>query len=509
VPNAPGSICIADYYVPRPVQELFHNSTATYPLMEGGRGGGKSMALLWEAISECLLVAGCNCLLLRRTLTAVEKGGIEDHFTKYVPKALYRTFNQSKHIVTFHNGSKLFFGHIRTEKDLMQYQGAEFLFIGWEELTQFTFSQWDFMKGSNRCPIKSFWLDGVEYLTKPRMAGGTNPNGKGSGWVKALWIKKKPPAGMFIPDYDPNEYEAIHSTYEDNPTYANDKDYISKLNSISDPVLREAWIPGSWDILAGQFFQNWDEELHVKTLSQVQFLAWQPRWISIDWGFQHACVVLWWTIVKVVDEASVMCGKEILFCYRQLVVRKLNEELLAEEIVKQNHTGEIFDKIEHVYLSPDRFVATGSGSDAIHSIADHIGDVFVKYNIPRPERANNRRVDGWRLVYTLLDTEGVGVLNTCRDVIDSLPKLMRSEKEPEDAEKEGDELFLDVCESFRYGLMSYASTAPIPREVANQERIKAIKDNTAKYMEYLRLSAQNAQSDVVLNIPSRGAMRHR
>jgi hypothetical protein len=467
------------------------------------------MALLWEAISECLLVAGCNCLLLRRTLTAVEKGGIEDHFTKYVPKALYRTFNQSKHIVTFHNGSKLFFGHIRTEKDLMQYQGAEFLFIGWEELTQFTFSQWDFMKGSNRCPIKSFWLDGVEYLTKPRMAGGTNPNGKGSGWVKALWIKKKPPAGMFIPDYDPNEYEAIHSTYEDNPTYANDKDYINKLNSISDPVLREAWIPGSWDILAGQFFQNWDEELHVKTLSQIQFLDWQPRWISIDWGFQHACVALWWTVVKVVDEASVMYGKTIILNYRQLVMHKLNEELIGEEIVKQNHTGDKFDKIENVYLSPDRFTATGSGADAIHSIADHIGDVFVKYNIPRPERANNRRVDGWRLVYTLLDTEGVGVLNTCRDVIDSLPKLMRSEKEPEDAEKEGDELFLDVCESFRYGLMSYASTAPIPREVANQERIKAIKDNTAKYMEYLRLQAQNAQSDVVLDIPSRGAMRHR
>ena len=86
--------------------------------MEGGRGGGKSIALLWEAIRECLLVSGCNCLLLRRTLTAVEKGGIEDHFVKYVPKKLYRSFNQSKHIVTFHNGSKLFFGHIRTEKTL-------------------------------------------------------------------------------------------------------------------------------------------------------------------------------------------------------------------------------------------------------------------------------------------------------------------------------------------------------------------------------------------------------
>lgn len=522
MPNAPGDICIGEFYTPRPVQVQFHESEATYPLMEGGRGGGKSMALLWEAISECLLVAGCNCLLLRRTLTAVEKGGIEDHFSKYVPKKLYRSFNQSKHIVTFHNGSKLFFGHIRTEKDLLQYQGAEFLFIGWEELTQFTYSQWDFMKGSNRCPIKTFELDGVTYLTKPRMAGGTNPNGKGSGWVKALWIKKRPPAGMFIPDYDPTEYEAIHSTYEDNPTYANDKDYISKLHSIADPVLREAWIPGSWDILAGQFFQNWDGEWdhekrafvgrHVKELRLVEFETWQPRWISIDWGFQHACVVLWWTVVKNRDESSVNFGKNFILCYRQLVVHQMNEELLGKKIVEctfnkldaQLYGG--VPKIEHIYLSPDRFTATGSGADAIHSIADHLGDVFVEFDLPRPERANNRRVDGWRLTYTLLDTDGVGVLNTCRDVIESIPKLMRSEKEPEDAEKEGNELFLDVCESFRYGLMSYAATAPIPREVAIQEEIKKIKDNTQKYMAYLRMTSKSPADDVAIPLPSRKEM---
>ena len=34
--------------------------------------------------------------------------------------------------------------------------------------------------------------------------------------------------------------------------------YMQILNSIVDPVLRMAWIPGSWEILAGQFFQNWD-----------------------------------------------------------------------------------------------------------------------------------------------------------------------------------------------------------------------------------------------------------
>ncbi len=516
MPNTPGDICIGDYYTPNSgPQRRFHESEATYPLMEGGRGWGKTLALLWEAISECLLVAGCNCLLLRRTLTAVEKGGIEDHFAKYVPKRLYRSFNQSKHIVTFHNGSKLFFGHIRVEKDLLQYQGAEYLFIGWEELTQFTYKQWDFMKGSNRCPIKTFTLDGVEYKTKPRMAGGTNPNGKGSGWVKALWITKRPPAGFDLPDYDPKDYEAIHGTYVDNPIYRNDKDYIAKLHSIADPVLRQAWIPGSWDILAGTFFQNWDESLHTiggkkseYGLSDVEYLDWQPRWISIDWGFEHACVVLWWTIVRIPDWRPDEKGQDrkrtIILCYRQMIARRLNEELLSEEIVKANHTGEIFDKISNIYLSPDRFKASGSGSDALHSIADKMGDVFVKYDMPRPERANNRRVDGWRLTYTLLDTEGVAVLASCRDVVDSIPKLMRSEKDLEDAEKEGDELFLDVCESFRYGLMSYASTAPIPRDVANQERIKAIKDPTQKYMEYLRLTSKPAIDDIVIPIPARG-----
>jgi hypothetical protein len=116
----------------------------------------------------------------------------------------------------------------------VQYQGAEFLFIGWEELTQFTYAQWDFLKGSNRCPIKTYRYKGCEYAVRPRMADGTNPNGIGSGWVKALWITKKP-VGEMAAKCDPTEYEAIHSTYEDNYVYAQDKDYISKLNSIVDP----------------------------------------------------------------------------------------------------------------------------------------------------------------------------------------------------------------------------------------------------------------------------------
>ena len=69
------------------------------------------------------------------------------------------------------------------------------------------------------------------------MAAGTNPNGIGSGWVKAMWITKKP-VGEMAAKYDPTEYEAIHSTYEDNLVYRNDANYIASLESIVDPVLR-------------------------------------------------------------------------------------------------------------------------------------------------------------------------------------------------------------------------------------------------------------------------------
>ena len=489
---------ISRYYTPQPKQREFHESDSKYPLFEGGRGGGKSTSLLWEAIGQCLLIPGANCLLVRRTLTSMEKGGIEDLFTKTVPRHFYWRYNASRHIVTFHNGSKLFFGHIKNDADLLQYQGAEFVFIGWEELTQFTYRQWDFLKGSNRCPIKTYWFENREYAVRPRMAGGTNPNGKGSGWVKALWITKMP-VGEMAAKYDPTEYEAIHSTYEDNLVYRDDANYIATLESIVDPILRQAWIPGSWDILAGQFFQNWDPARHVVRFEQVCFEDWQPRWMSIDWGFEHATVVLWWTRVRLRTELDREARRTVILCYRQLVLRQMNEQLVAEKICGANHTGEKPDHVSYIYLSPDRF----SKIDQFHSIADKMGDVFVEQQLPRPERANNRRVDGWRLCYTLLDTDGVAVLDNCPDVIDSIPKLMRDEKNIEDAAKEGNELYLDVCESFRYGLMSYANAEEIPAEVRYQREIQKISSNSQKYIRYLELQAKAQHSDAIFTIDRR------
>lgn len=503
---------IGDYYRPRGWQTDFHDTIARYPLAEGGRGGGKSTAVLWEVVRDCLEVPGCNCLILRRTLTGAEKG-IEDLFTKQVPRGLYRRYNAQRHVVTFKNGSKLFFGHIKSDRDLTQYQSAEFLTIAWEELTQFTYRHWDYMKGSNRCPIKVN-VDG--YPVKARMIGSTNPNGIGAQWVKALWITKKPPAGEMVLNYNKDEYPSFHSTYADNPTYSNDKNYIEILNSLSDPVLRSAWIPGSWQILAGQFFSNWEAHFderknryvgrHIKTIREVVFPEWQDRWISIDWGFEHHCVALWFARVVIRDPlADVLRDgrkqRTIILCYRELILRKKNEFEIAEKIAEKNwSSAEDFDPIKTIYLSPNLF----GKEKGEHGIAANMGDVLAEHHLPRPVKANDARVDGWRLCYTLFDLDELAVMSGCGDTIESIPKLMRDEKDPEDAAKEGSDLYLDVCEAFRYGVMSYASAQPVPQEVLIDERLKAIKDPTAKYMEYLRLTAKQSGSTAALPIPKRG-----
>ena len=100
----------------------------------------------------------------------------------------YRSYNEAKHLVTLANGSTMRFGYCRNENDVYQYQGAEFLFIGIDELTHFTLKQWQFLTSRNRCPIPGHEC--------PCMAGATNPGNIGHAWVKALWVDKIAPAGI-------------------------------------------------------------------------------------------------------------------------------------------------------------------------------------------------------------------------------------------------------------------------------------------------------------------------
>ena len=271
-------------YAPFPKQQEFHESPAKYRLFGGAAGPGKSKALLMEAILQAHDHPNANTLLLRRTFPELEQTLLH-YFRRDVPRELYSNFQESKHLVTWRNGSTTRFGYCQSEHDVYQYQGAEFLFIGIDELTLFTLRQWQFLTSRNRCPVPGAF---------PCMAAATNPGNIGHAWVKSLWIDRQPAPGMENPaEYDPADYDFIPARVSDNPIYAGDEHYLKTLRALPSH-LRRAFLDGDWDVFAGQYFDRFDYSRHVAARRRKSdWKPWWPRWISIDWGFEHPSAAYW------------------------------------------------------------------------------------------------------------------------------------------------------------------------------------------------------------------------
>jgi len=447
-------------YAPFAKQCDFHKSPAKYRLFGGAAGPGKSMALLMEAVVQANDNMGSNTLLLRRTFPELEQSLLL-YFRKEIPRELYSSFNDSKHVVTWLNGSTTRFGYCAAENDVYQYQGAEFLFIGIDELTLFTLRQWQFLTSRNRCPIAR---------TFPNMAGATNPGNIGHAWVKSLWIDKQPAPGMENPEcYDPSDYDFVSARVHDNPIYAADQNYLKTLAALPSH-LRRAFLDGDWEVFAGQYFDNFDVTRHIARAETVDWKPWWPRWISVDWGFEHPSATYWHAAAPGRDEIA---PRQSVITYREYVTHRTAPRDLAHEIIARSvaqasacaplpghnpfdlasrtTSQSTHEKIDAIYLSPDAFARRTDEA----SIADQMGDVFAAAGFPRPVPADNDRIGGWMLMYQMLDADEWLLTDNCIELIRTIPTLVRDMARIEDIEKmDGD----DPADAARYGLKSRYAT---------------------------------------------------
>jgi phage terminase large subunit len=488
-------------YQPFPKQEEFHRSPAKYRLFGGAAGPGKTKALLIEAIVQATCGARVDTLLLRRTFPELE-GSLLLYFRRDVPRELYRSYNDAKHVVTWWNGSTTRFGYSRCENDIYQYQGSEFLFIGIDELTLFTLKQWQFLTSRNRCPIPGSF---------PNMAGATNPGNIGHAWVKALWIDKKPAAGMERPEeYDPADYAFIAAHVWDNPIYAADTNYLKTLNALPRH-LRQAFLEGDWNVFAGQYFDVFDAAYHTQRAENLGLERWWPRWISVDWGFEHPAAVYWHASAprhsrrgpepgktSIEDPAASRAAESpprrsrCVITYRELVQQHLAPRALGHEIIQRSKNRENSrEKIEAIYLSPDAF----AHRTAEASIAEQMGDVLARAGLPRPTPADNDRVGGWMLMYQMLAGDEWLITENCVELVRVLPTLTRDSTKVEDVlKRDGD----DAADAARYGLKSSrwcgagaAAQAPleqriIERVTSDDPTVRAIQARKALLEEQRR-----------------------
>src|SRR5205823_9929968 len=92
---------------------------------------------------------------------------------------------------------------------------------------------------------------------------------------------------------------------------------------------------GDWNVFAGQYFDIFDGR-HVVRPEQLAaggeqgIQPWWPRWISIDWGFEHPSAVYW--------HAARPDGAVIT--YREFVANHLSPRMLAQALPEQLLAGE-------------------------------------------------------------------------------------------------------------------------------------------------------------------------
>ena len=462
-------------YEAYPHQKAFHESRAPRRLLGGAAGPGKTLALIEDHMLSCAqfpldIAPQVHTLILRRTHPKLEATVIT-RFREKIPKELYKDFNESKHLVTWHNGSTTQFGAMQYEHDVWGWQGQWYK-IAYDELTEFTFPQWQNISAWNRCPV-------AKRSTKD---GATNPIGIGARWVEDLFVKRQTCPEMDENqkrEYDAKDYAYFPATYLDNPVYANDVNYIKNLNSYQGPI-SQALKMGIWGIAGGYFDGAWDEAYNVYAVDSVVVQPWWRKWLGGDWGFEHNSVIHWFCM----DDLS------IVRIYRELVRNHHTPEELAEAMIPLCRTadGEM-ESYELFSLSHDAFAKRHD----MNPIGARIGRVLAAAGIVAPKESTKDKLGREQVLYDFLkqrvkigevfnDAENrtepvlaakLQIADTCENVIRTIPIAPRNEKNKEEiAEFLGD----DALQSSGYGLYAmFGKPSLQPLGMRVEQRVQAIR----------------------------------
>lgn len=330
---------------PTPRQKLFLDLDAEKEVFYGGAaGGGKSSCLLMAAL-RYVHIKDYSALLLRRTYADLSKQGALMDRAKEWLSSTGASWNEQKKTWTFPSGARIAFGYLETENDKFQYQGAEYQFIGFDELTQFSQSQYTYLFSRlRRLKDSSIPI---------RMRSASNPGGVGAYWVRDRFVPKD-----FTPDDaveervwkiedvdeesgNPIERYFVPARLDDNP-HLDQAEYELSLQEL-DPVTRAQLRRGDWQITTrGDILYMWSEPHVIITWSQFARvfgtrhipLHWRLG-IFNDWGTTegHPCVTKWFaTAAENSPLAKDLKMAGSVFCYRSMIATQCTAREIKQKI---------------------------------------------------------------------------------------------------------------------------------------------------------------------------------
>ena len=440
-------------WTPQPMQARFMERPEYECLYGGAAGGGKSDALLCEALRQ-VHVPNYRGILFRKTYPELE-GLISRSFELYKRACPKANYNHSEKTWNFPSGAKIFFGHMHLEKDKHKYQGKAYDFIGFDELTHFTYSQYIYMLSRNR-------PTGPGTIVYIRATA--NPGGIGHGWVKERFITPAPPMTRINTEIEvenPNGEKIVlnktrifvpATVFDNKELLKNDPNYLATLGSLPEAE-KKALLYGSWDSFNGQVFTEWiNDPKHYKdrkwthVIEPFRIPSYWKIYRGFDFGYAKPFSVGWYAVDT---EGKIYRIKEYYGCTGEPNVGiKMNPVEIAANIKSiENEDPMLKGKTIHAIADPSIFD---------ESRGESVAEMMSKSpNFVYWDKGDNTRIAGkmqyhYRLAF---DEEGecmFQVFNTCKHFIRTFPSLVYDETNVEDIDTEQEDHIYDEC---RYVLM--------------------------------------------------------
>lgn len=422
-------------YKPTAKQEEFHSASETVVLYGGAAGGGKSFALLFDAIRYAH-VPRYRAVIIRRTMPELTEliETSKEYYPKLFPGAKFIT---QKNWWRMPSGAIIEFGYLEhVSSDKLRYQGQQYHYIAFDEL-----GQWSSPEGFNylKSRLRNAPTDPMTGEKIPLQIRATsNP---GARWVKEMFIDAAPPNTTFY-DRAGVSHKFIPASLLDNPHL--DDNYRQMLESLPE-IERRQLLYGDWNATDSAAFPDFRDEIHV--VEPFDIPKWWNRVCGMDYGYKDPATAIWYAINP--DN-----GQKIVYQEYSQSGRTGSE--YGRDVVKMEEEEVI--PIDHV-IDWQVFARTGYTGPTIGEQI-RLAGIMVR-------QADKNRVAGNVQIHEHLRIDpktgqpGIVFFNTCTGIINQLHAAQVDENNPDDIDQkrvgESHKHHWDLYDSLRYSLMARPS----------------------------------------------------
>lgn len=463
---------------PQPRQAVFMARPEYEALYGGAAGGGKSDALVIEALRQ-VHIPHYKALILRKTFPQLAE--LIDKSLHYYPRAFPQAkYNASSHTWLFPSGAKIVFGSMQHTKDRTKYQGQAYDLIAFDELTHFTYPEYSYLFSRNRPNGPG---------TRVYIRATANPGGVGHGWVKERFLTPAPPMTPIWEEIswrEPGGRERretqgrifVPSSVFDNPALLEqDPSYVKRLAAMPEAD-RRALLYGDWDSFSGQVFTEWrNDPAHYGDRLGSHVIA--PFRIPQDWavyrgfdfGYAKPFSVGWYAVDH---DRRLYRIRELYGCTGapdtgvKWEPARIGREIRRIEEEDPNLKGR---KVRGI---ADPAIWKAEMGESVAEILEREGVYF--------DKADHARLAGKMQVHHRLafDEGGIPLLyvfTTCKHCIRTLPALVYDETDVEDIDTKQEDHIYDelryVCMENPVAPPTAAAPSPVtynPLETAGDQR---------------------------------------